>query len=495
MKGVTLVDNLISLIIIVIFLLGIIIVGAIAGKNSKDSDGYLVGNRKSSYLLIVGTLFATFWGGGTVLGGSGAAFNDGIMGVIEDPFAAGLALILVGVFFVKTLRRLKLTSIGELYQRRFNKSVSYSASALMIPTYIIWTAVQLLAIGKIANVLLGINFMLAFLIGTAVVILYTTLGGILAVVWTDAIQMVIIILGLVIIMFVGVNAVGGINAISANTPSNYWDFFPNDTNGVSWLAYIAMWIGMALGNIPSPDIAQRAFVAKDEKTAQSGMITAGILYWTIGLIPVFIALIGITMMNKGLLSVDMITMIQDDSELLIPLLAKELLGPIGLGIFAGSLIAAVLSSASTSLFATAVLMSNDIYQPLFMKSRDDRKLVIVTRISILIVGGFSILIGLLSTNLYDLTIFAFTLLFGILFFPFVLALKSKRVNSYGVLAGMFTGLLVNLIGAIIQRTIIPEPWEFFTIVPALLNLIVILVVTYFTRNINQATPLDQIYLE
>jgi SSS family transporter len=495
MKGVTLVDNLISLIIIVIFLLGIIIVGAIAGKNSKDSDGYLVGNRKSSYLLIVGTLFATFWGGGTVLGGSGAAFNDGIMGVIEDPFAAGLALILVGVFFVRTLRRLKLTSVGELYQRRFNKSVSYSASALMIPTYIIWTAVQLLAIGKIANVLLGINFMLAFLVGTAVVLLYTILGGILAVVWTDAIQMIIIIVGLVIIMVVGVNAVGGVSVISANTPSNYWDFFPNDTNGVSWLAYIAMWIGMALGNIPSPDIAQRAFVAKDEKTAQSGMITAGFLYWTIGLIPVFIALIGITMINKGLLAPDVMTMIQDDSELLIPLLAKELLGPIGLGIFAGSLIAAVLSSASTSLFATAVLISNDIYQPLFMKTKDDHKLVVITRVSVLIVGGFSILIGLLSTNLYDLTIFAFTLLFGILFFPFVLALKSKRVNSYGVLAGMFTGLLVNLIGAIVQRTIIPEPWEFFTIVPALLNLIVIIIVTYFTRNINRATPLDQIYIE
>jgi Na+/proline symporter len=189
------------------------------------------------------------------------------------------------------------------------------------------------------------------------------------------------------------------------------------------------------------------------------------------------------------------TMIQDDSELLIPLLAKELLGPIGLGIFAGSLIAAVLSSASTSLFATAVLISNDIYQPLFMKTKDDHKLVVITRVSVLIVGGFSILIGLLSTNLYDLTIFAFTLLFGILFFPFVLALKSKRVNSYGVLAGMFTGLLVNLIGAIVQRTIIPEPWEFFTIVPALLNLIVIMIVTYFTRNINQATPLDQIYID
>ncbi len=486
-------DNIISLSIIVLFLIFIVAVGAIAGRKTKDSDGYLVANRSSGYFLIVGTLFATFWGGGTVLGGSGAAFNDGIMGVIEDPFAAGLALILVGVFFVKTLRKLNLKSVGELYGRRYNKNVSYSASALMIPTYVIWTAVQLLAIGKIANVLFGVNFLLAFFTGAFVVILYTVLGGILAVVWTDAIQMIIIFVGLVLIVVVGVNAVGGIEVINTNTPENYWDFFPNQDNGVSWIAYFAMWVGMALGNIPSPDIAQRAFVAKDAKTAQKGMITAGFMYWTVGLIPVFIALIGLTMVNNGLLSADAIASIGEDSELLIPLLAKELLGPIGLGIFAGSLIAAVLSSASTSLFATAVLMSNDIYKPLFMKKDNDKKLVLVTKLSVVIVGLLAVLIGLISTNLYDLTIFAFTLLFGILFFPFVFALKSKWANSYGVLAGMFMGLLVNLVGAIVQGTIIPEPWEFYTLVPALLNLVTIIIVTYFTRNIDKPTPLEEVY--
>ena len=248
---------------------------------------------------------------------------------------------------------------------------------------------------------------------------------------------------------------------------------------------------MALGNLPSPDIAQRAFVAKDAQTAQKGMITAGFLYWTVGLIPIFIALIGITMINNGLIDASIVSRINEDSELLIPLLAKQLLGPVGLGIFAGSLIAAVLSSASTSLFATAVLMSNDIYQPLFMKEKNDKRLVLVTKLSVVIVGIFAILVGLVSTNLYDLTIFAFTLLFGILFFPFVFALKSKKVNSYGVLAGMFAGLFVNLIGAIMQKSIIPEPWEFFTLVPASLNLVTIIIVTYFTRNIDKPIPLSE----
>ncbi len=486
-------ENTISLIIIGLFLVFIIIVGVIASKKTKEADSYIVANRNSNYFLIVGTLFATFWGGGTVLGGSGAAFNDGIMGVIEDPFAAGLALILVGVFFVKTLRRLNLNSIGELYARRFSKNVSYCASALMIPTYIILTSVQLLAIGKIANVIFGVNFMLAFLIGTAVVLIYTVLGGILAVVWTDAIQMIIIFVGLIVISIIGIRYVGGIDVIASNTPDHFWDFFPNDTNQVTWIAYLAMWVGMALGNIPSPDIAQRAFIAKDEKTAQKGMISAGLLYWTVGLIPIFISLIVITMINTNALDSTIISRINEDSELLIPLLAKKLLGPVGLGVFVGSLIAAVLSSASTSLFATAVIMSNDIYKPFFMKEKNDKKLILVTRFSVIIIGVLAVLIGIMSNNLYDLTIFAFTLLFGILFFPFIFALKSKRVNSYGVLAGMIAGLLVNLVGAIAQQTVIPEPWEFYTLVPALVNLVMILVVSYFTKNMNQATPLEDLY--
>ncbi len=477
-------DNFISLSVIAVFLIVIIIVGVLASKKSKNADGYLVANRNSGYFLIVGTLFATFWGGGTVLGASGAAYNDGIMGVIEDPFAAGLALIIVGVFFVKTLRKLNIKSVGELYSRRFNEKVSYSASALMIPTYVIWTSVQLLAIGKITNVLFGVNFLLAFFLGAIIVVFYTTMGGILAVVWTDAIQMIIIFIGLIIIVVAGVKFVGGYSVIVDNTPDGYWNFFPDSSNGVSWIAYFAMWIGMGLGNIPSPDIAQRAFVAKDAKTAQKGMITAGVLYWTIGLIPIFIALIGITIINNGLFDISVISRINQDSELLIPLLAKELLGPIGLGVFAGSLIAAVLSSASTSLFATAVLMSNDLYKPLFMKKSNDKKLVNATKVSVVIVGILAVLVGLVSNDLYDLTIFAFTLLFGILFFPFVFALKSKKVNSYGVLAGMFVGLSVNLVGAIMQKTIIPEPWEFFTLVPALSNLTAIVLVTYFTRNID-----------
>lgn len=488
-------DNLIPLIIILLFLAAIILVGKIASKKVDSADDYMVAGRSAPLFLIVGTLFATFWGGGTIIGATGSAYNDGIFGVVEDPFAAGLALILLGIFFVNTLRKLKIKSIGELYNFRFGKFTGYFASSLMIPTYLIWTAVQLLAIGKILNVIFGFNFLIGYLVATAVVITFTFMGGLIAVVWTDAIQMIIIFIGLISILIAGFNAADGVANVFKQAPENFWNILPRDKSIMGWISYLAMWAGMALGNLPSPDIAQRAFMAKDAKTAKKGMIIAGGLYWTVGFIPIIIALIGLTLVNQGVLDQSLLA---EDSELLITVLAKELLGPIGLGVFTASLVAAILSSASTSLFATAVLFSNDICKPLMkVKSNTidfDKKMLFTTKLFVIIVGVLAAIIGLLSSNIYDLTIFAFTLQFGVLFFPFIFALKSKRVNTYGIVAGMLGGFLVNIYGVISQASVIPEPWEFYTLVPAMVNFVLIISVSYFTRHINHSVPIEELYL-
>lgn len=491
-------ENIIPLIIIGLFFIGITLVGKIASKKISTSNDYIVAGRGAPLFLVVGTLFATFWGGGTIIGATGAAYNDGMFGVLEDPFAAGLSLILIGLFFVTTLRKLKIRSIGELYSFRFGKITGYLASALMIPTYVIWTAVQLLAIGKILNIMFEVNFNFAFLIAVLVVVSFTCMGGLVAVVWTDAIQMIIIFIGLIFIMFTGYEATGGIVNIINNTPKNFWSVFPKEKNFISWISYLAIWAGMALGNVPSPDIAQRAFMAKNEKTAKLGMLIAGSLYWILGFIPVFIALMGITLVSDGQIPVELFA---KDSELLIPFLSKYLFGPIGLGIFVASLLAAIMSSASTSLFATAVLFSNDIFKPIGKSIKkisplnEDKIMLKATRGFVILVGVLSSFVGLMSTNIYSLTIFAFTLQFGVLFFPYVFALKSKNANTHGIIAGMLGGFLVNMIGVIGQLSVIPKPWQFFTLVPALINLILIIFVSYLTRHKSSSVSLDKLYIK
>ncbi len=195
-------DTIIPLTCIAIFFICMITVGKIASKRVSNSEDFIVAGRSVPLPLIVGTLFATFWGGGTIIGATGMAYQDGIFGVIEDPFAAGLSLVIIGLLFVRILRRLNIRSVGEIYAQRFGKTVGYAASTLMIPTYLIWTAVQLLAVGKILNVLFEINFTLAFLLAATVVILFTFMGGLVGVVWTDGIQMILISVGLILILTV-----------------------------------------------------------------------------------------------------------------------------------------------------------------------------------------------------------------------------------------------------------------------------------------------------
>lgn len=476
--------HLTEIIIILLFLVGMVVVGFVINGKVKDLDDYLVGGRNVPTWAITGSLFATFWGGGTVLGSAGAAYHGGILETIADPFAAGLALVLIGLFFVSPIRRLKLNSVSELYLIRYSDGVSIFASFLMLPTFTLWTAVQIIAIGKVLNILLGLSYSLSIIIGTVVIIAYTYLGGLLAVVWTETIQMFIILLGLFILLPISIKHAGGFGEMSKFTPEGFWNFFPRGENLIGWLTYISAWAGMALGNIPSPDIAQRAFSSKDEKTARDGSIYAGLLYWIIGFVPIFFSLAAITMVGKGMIPAGIFN---EDSEMVIPYLAKMLLNPVGLGIFVGSLMATVMSSASSSIFASAVILSNDIYKySKEMKNENisDEKALKVTKACVLIIGLLSLAVSFYAESLYDLMVFSFTILFNCLFFPFVFAFIWKKANAIGALSGMAVGFLITLAGCVIQRTFVPEPEWFYTLVPAFGNFLAMVLVSLMTQKRN-----------
>ncbi|MDO8841602.1 hypothetical protein, partial [Methanocalculus sp.] len=169
----------IEILIITLYLLAMLAIGFIVQRrgNVESAKGYLIANRNVGPFLIGGTLFATFWGGGTLLGGAGAAYNGYLLGTIADPWASGVTLILMAIFFVTLLRRMKIASLGEMYRLRYGKRVAAIATFLSLPTLIFWTAVQILAIGKIINVLVGIPAIESGVIAGLIVIIYTYLGG------------------------------------------------------------------------------------------------------------------------------------------------------------------------------------------------------------------------------------------------------------------------------------------------------------------------------
>ena len=485
----------VEIVTIIVYLVGMAVIGIILAKRIKNSDDYLAGGRKMPLWLVTATLFATWWGGGTVLGGSGAAFYDGFHGVIYDPYGAGLTLILAGLFFMKIVHDAKVNTAAQFFSCRYGKWASRWSGLLMVPTYILWAAVQLVAIGKIFEFVLGWDYSVTILIGTAVILLYTVLGGILAVAWTDFFQVIILLLGLVIILPLSIKLAGGWGAVTAATPEHMFKLFPAEGSELApptlsgWLWWFGALLGVGLGTLAAPDLYQRAIIAKDGKTAARSSLISGAGYWILGAIPVFLAFVAITLISQGVLSGDVIN---EDSEKLILVLTRKVLPPALAGVFIASLLAAVMSSGDSALFAPAAVLANDLYKPMHErgdKTLSDKGLVTATRISVIIVAAIALLLGFFYANMYDLLIVAFQMLFHVLFFPLVLGVYWKRANAPGAVAGMLVGFVGSVGWMIIAGSMFTEPEWLWALGPGTLGGIVMVIVSLLTAKSHPPQPL------
>ncbi len=426
----------------------------------KNADSFIVGGRKFSTWIVVFTLFATWWGGGTAMGSSGAAFREGLGGVIPDPFAAGVTLIVAGLFYMSTLRKMKLRSMGAAYSRYGDAGVNI-ASGIYIYVYILYLAVQLLAIGLVFHVILGVDKYITTIVGTLILILYTYLGGIVAVAWTDFIQGIMIILGLVVILPIAIDKAGGWQVVVQNAGPDWFRSFLPGHNGNSvqnYIIWIYAWLGMGLGSLVEPSLLQRAFIAKSSKVARNSSYIAGGMYLTLGWIPLLLGMVGISLAKQGVIPMDILA---NDAETVVPLIARALLHPLPLALFTGSLLAGVMSTGDSVLFSEAVIFSNNLwpsFKKKFLKKKvTEKEIYKVTKISIVVLGLLSLGIALIAESLYDLMIYSYSLMFAMLFFPLTFALFWKKANTPGAISGMLGGLVVIVTGMIVNKTIIPEP--------------------------------------
>lgn len=476
---------------IIIYLIGLLAVGYIISKRIKGSEDYLAGGRNLPIWLVTATLFATWWCGGTVLGASGAAFHGGFHAVIYDPYGAGLTLVLAGLFLMKVVHDAKVNTLAQFFSCRYGEWAARYSGVVMVPTYALFSAVQMVAMGKIFEVILGWDYTVSILVGAAIVLVYTIMGGILAVAWTDLVQIGLVLIGLIIIFPLAIDLAGGWSAVVEATPATHFDFFPAKGAGLNyWLWWWGALLGVGLGTLAGPDLYQRAIVAKTGKIASVASVTSGVGYWLLGLIPIYLGFAAFALIGQGVLDAGVIAA---DSEKIILLISKIVLHPIPAGIFIASLMGAVMSSGDSAVFATAAVMSNDIVKPVYEKytnkTMSDMGLVFATRVCVLVFTVLALLIGLSWPVMYDLLIIGFQLLFHILFFPLILGVYWKHSNSLGAVWGMCTGLVIALVWLISSGTFYPEPEWLWTLGPGILAGAVMVVVSLATAKKNPPQPL------
>ncbi|MDR7130627.1 SSS family transporter [Algoriphagus sp. 4150] len=419
---------------IIIYLAITITVGAWASKFVKGSKDFVLAGRSLPLFLSASALFATWFGSETIFGASSVYLQEGLQGVIEDPFGGALCLILFGMFYLRPMYRMGVLTIGDVFKRIYGDKVEFLSTVFMVPVFFGYVAAQLVALSLILGTVTGLSMTEGILISAGIVVIYTFLGGMWAISITDFIQTIMIVLGLIVVSLMVIREAGGITAILDSAPPESFQFFP-DPGWNSWINYFGAWVILGLGSIPSQDIYQRVMASKSEKVAVQSTYLAGGFYLTFGLLPLFIAL-GAKVLYPELYL--------ENKQMLLPSMVLAHGGlPVQI-IFFGALISAIMSTASSGVLAPAALISENLVKPLFKQKLADTHLLWILRMNVLAVALVSVLMALQDANIYELVAGASILLLVSLFVPLTTGLYWKKSSKTGAVLAMVVGMLTYL---------------------------------------------------
>ncbi len=422
---------------VILYLVVSIAIGLFAATRVKNAGDYVVAGRSLPLYIVIATVFATWFGSETVLGISAKFVKDGLSGVIEDPFGSSMCLILVGLFFARKLYRMNLMTIGAYYRQRYNRTIEIMVSICIVISYLGWVSAQITALGLVFNILSqgSISLPIGMIIGASIVLLYTLFGGMWSVALTDFFQMTIIVAGLLYIAYVVSGMAGGADKVVAHAAAaGKFEFAPALTSK-DILAFVAAWVTMMFGSIPQQDVFQRVMSAKSENTGVIGSIAGGSLYFLFAFIPMFLAY------SASLIDPKMVaSLIDTDAQMILPTLILNNMPLFAQVMFFGALLSAIMSTASGTLLAPSITLTENVLREFFPMS--DKQLLLTTRIVVvcfaLVVTAFALMSQ--GMAIYDMVGNAYKVTLVAAFVPLVIGLYWKRATAQGALFAVIGGL-------------------------------------------------------
>jgi SSS family transporter len=425
---------------IVVFFIIRLGVGYWASRRVSTTADYIVAGRRLPIWLAAASIMATWFAAETLMGASSTAYQYGMQGVVFDPFGAALCLFLSGFFFVRLMRRARYLSIISFFDSRYGKGMGVLGSIAQIATYFAWTGAQIVAGGNIVHALLGWPVWLGMLLVGLIVIVYTVMGGLWADTALDFMQMFLTAGGITLIFLGVLAAVGGWSGLTTNASSLYvsnpltllpipGEGYLGYTGTTGMFYWLAAWMAVGLGSIPTQDLMQRSMSSKNESVAVWGAFGAGALYLFFG---VMSPLIGIAMFKLDP------TILPEQTEFLLLSAAFRYLNPVLAALFIAALASALMSTSDSSVLAGASVFTQNVL-PFFKKSMTDKDNLRWTRIAVVVIGLISVLIALLAGTIYRLAMVAWSLLLVGLFAPFAFGMYWKKANRSGAIAAFLAG--------------------------------------------------------
>ncbi|ODS83694.1 MAG: sodium:solute symporter [Cytophagaceae bacterium SCN 52-12] len=403
-------------------------IGLWASRFVKNTKDFVLAGQKLPLVLAASATFATWFGAESILGAPAEFLKHGVQGVIEDPFGAALCLFLVGLFFARHFYRLGILTFCDYFRHRYGKRAEIWSALLIVPSYISWIAAQLLAMGTVMKIVLGWPTAESMIVSTALVVTYTIWGGMWSISLTDFFQTILIIGGLAIVGGAMYVKTGGIAPLAKNMPDGFFDFFPK-SNLMDWSKYIAAWITIGLGSIPQQDVFQRVMSARDAGTSVKACLLSAVMYLSVALIPLYIALCARFLYPDS----------QPDGQMMIPdMVMRHMSLPVQV-LFLGALLSAILSTTSSAIMAPATVIGENIYR-FFKPATTDRELLKVIRLGIVGIAFVAVIMASGRESIFELVAESSAFSLVTLFVPLTAGLYWKKATLSGCLLSMALGL-------------------------------------------------------
>jgi Na+/proline symporter len=427
---------------VVIYLLVSIGIGLYAATRVHNAKDFAVAGRSLPMPVVTATVFATWFGAEAVFGVSATFVKEGLRGVVADPFGASMCLIIAGIFYGTKLYKLNVLTLGDFFRMRYNRTVEVLTTLCIVISYLGWVSAQIKALGLVFSVVTdgAISPTAGMILGAAIVLTYTTFGGMLSVAILDFVQMGVVMGGMLYIGYLVSGMTGGVDVvISHASAAGKLDFFPS-ASAVEWLTFLGAWLTMMLGSIPQQDVFQRVTSARSARIAIIASVLGGVLYFCFTFVPMFIAY-SATLIDPEKFN----ALIQTDSQLVLPTLVLQHTPVFAQAIFFGAVLAAIMSCSSATLLAPSVAFSENILRG-FFPGLGDKAFLRMMRITI-VCFTVIVLAFALNTNasIFKMVENAYKVTLAGAFVPLFFGAYWSRATTQGALAATIGGLTVWLL--------------------------------------------------
>lgn len=423
---------------VVIYLLISMSVGLIAAMRVKSAKDYAIAGRHLPLPVVMATVFATWFGAEAVFGVSATFVTEGLNGVAADPFGSSMCLIIAGVFFSSKLYKLNILTLGDFYRMRYNRTVEVLTTIAIVISYLGWVAAQIKALGLVFSMITegAVSEETGMILGTAIVLTYTTLGGMLSIAVLDFVQMIVVIGGLLYIGSIVSGMTGGVAPVIEHArAAGKLDFFPKGADIWVWVTFLGGWITMMLGSIPQQDVFQRITSAKSAKIALWGSILGASVYFCFTFVPMYIAY-SATLIDPAFFG----KLLINDSQKVLPTLVLQHTPIFAQVLFFGAVLSAIMSCSSATLLAPSVSFAENIVRG-YLPNLSDKGFLKVMRIC-LVVFGVCVLLYALNSHLsiFGMVESAYKITLAGAFVPLAFGAFWKKATSQGALAAIIGGI-------------------------------------------------------